>query len=331
MPPAAPSSGSAAGVSPSSHRSTPPRPQPRHKPPERRTSPSATPIPPGSAPAATSRTAPMPALHLRLPVSRGPASDALDFRACSGATIDGRDELPAGRAQRRHTVRDDLRRRQRRRLRRRAHRVRAPAAPDCGGAIDQAQAYINNTLPGRSHSLYASIRAGRRRRGSSWSATRGSSWVRTATPPPGSPRPRRPASTRPPTCSTAAVARPPARASRSPTRPALLRARRLRQPRVDQRPVHPISESYHPNRAGHSSGYTPTVSPVLPERGAVTAATLAAPGGEQRRTRRAAAAVRHAGPPIEPRFLAPDLTSPQMRKAARQAGIDLDRWLAAHT
>ena len=34
---------------------------------------------------------------------------------------------------------------------------------------------------------------------------------------------------------------------------------------------------------------------------------------------------------IEPaEFRAPDLTSPQMRKAARQAGIDLDRWLVRH-
>ena len=58
----------------------------------------------------------------------------------------------------------------------------------------------------------------------------------------------------------------------------------------------PISESYHPNRAGHSSGYTPTVSPVL--TGAtvtVTRATLDGRGGRGRHAHGAAAAVRRAG------------------------------------
>ena len=35
----------------------------------------------------------------------------------------------------------------------------------------------------------------------------------------------------------------------------------------------PVSESYHPNRTGHASGYTPLVSPKL--TGAVVAATAA--------------------------------------------------------
>ncbi len=39
----------------------------------------------------------------------------------------------------------------------------------------------------------------------------------------------------------------------------------------------PISESYHPNRDGQASGYTPTVSPVLTGAAVrVTAATLRA-------------------------------------------------------
>lgn len=94
----------------------------------------------------------------------------------------------------------------------------------------------------------------------------------------------------------------------------------------------PISESYHPNRAGHSSGYTPIVSPLL--TGAAARVTPA--------VRRAAAASgdalasqqrQYAGldSTIEPeRFVAPDLTSRSARTAARQAGIDLDRWLTRH-
>ena len=124
-------------------------------------------------------------------------------------------------------------------------------AGDCDGAIDNAQAFINNTLPGRLTTLYASIRAGRRTRRSSWSATRGSSWARTATPPPGSPRRRRPGSTRPPTCSTAGP------------RPRLGPGFRFANPtsRFIGHAVcddvewinglsNPISESYHPNSAG---------------------------------------------------------------------------------
>ena len=39
----------------------------------------------------------------------------------------------------------------------------------------------------------------------------------------------------------------------------------------------PVSESYHPNRTGHASGYTPLVSPLLTGAGvAVTAAVLSA-------------------------------------------------------
>lgn len=92
----------------------------------------------------------------------------------------------------------------------------------------------------------------------------------------------------------------------------------------------PISESYHPNRAGHANGYTPLVS--TPLTGAAVAATAAV-------TRRAAAsapalarqqrryAARDAS--IEPEvFRAPDLAS--LRRVAERKGIDFDRWLARH-
>ena len=94
----------------------------------------------------------------------------------------------------------------------------------------------------------------------------------------------------------------------------------------------PVSESYHPNRPGHSSGYTPTVSPLLTgaavavtattlERAAASADSLAA---QQRQYAAADATIR----PEEIR--APDLTTARARAAARRAGIDLDRWLARH-
>ena len=92
----------------------------------------------------------------------------------------------------------------------------------------------------------------------------------------------------------------------------------------------PISESYHPNRAGHSSGYTPLVSPLL--TGAtvtVSAATLraAAADGDALAARQRAYAAQDSA--IVPEsFTAPDLTSPEARAAARRAGVDLDRWLA---
>ncbi len=92
----------------------------------------------------------------------------------------------------------------------------------------------------------------------------------------------------------------------------------------------PISESYHPNKPGHSSGYTPTVSPLLTGAavtvGAKTraASTAMADGlaAQQRRYADADAAIRPES------FRAPTLRS--LRAAAERAGIDLDRWLARH-
>lgn len=87
----------------------------------------------------------------------------------------------------------------------------------------------------------------------------------------------------------------------------------------------PIVESFHPNKLGHSSGYTPTVSPyvagatvtatpALMTRAAGTSARLA---DQQRRYASADAT-------IEPeRVLAPDLTTPAAKAAAARAGVDL--------
>lgn len=87
----------------------------------------------------------------------------------------------------------------------------------------------------------------------------------------------------------------------------------------------PVAESYHPNRAGQSSGYTPLVGTALtssPVR--VTAATrqaAAAAADELAAQQREYAAQDRA---IEPeRFVLPDLTSARARAAAARAGVDL--------
>ena len=87
----------------------------------------------------------------------------------------------------------------------------------------------------------------------------------------------------------------------------------------------PISESYHPKVVGHSSGYLPTVSPF------VTGSTLrltpairatAAASAERLTTqqRRYAALDRTITPKS---FVAPDLTTPEAKAAAARAGVDL--------
>ncbi len=206
---------------------------------------------------------------------------------------------------------------------------------DCNGAIDAAQAYINNKLPG---GAVDAVRRDPQPRADAprswWSATRGSSTARTATPAPGS----RPAEeTRLNATadllnrklSSAASAR--GFAFANPT------SRFVGHAVCDDVEwlnglSNPISESYHPNRTGHASGYAPLVSPLL--TGAtltVSAATLraAAASGDglaaQQRAYAAAGLLDRAGDVHRPR---PD--QPGGRAAARRAGVDLDRWLARH-
>jgi len=87
----------------------------------------------------------------------------------------------------------------------------------------------------------------------------------------------------------------------------------------------PITESYHPNKTGHASGYTPTVSPfVTGATVTVTAAlmtTARASSDRLARQQRAyAAADRRIAPEV---VLAPDLTTARARAAAARAGVDL--------
>ncbi|WP_249138798.1 hypothetical protein [Phycicoccus avicenniae] len=89
---------------------------------------------------------------------------------------------------------------------------------------------------------------------------------------------------------------------------------------------YPIVESYHPNSAGHASGYTPAVSPLL------TGATVTAGPALERRavrtapaqaaTQRQYAALDAA---IEPKPVEPvDLHGAEARRAAARAGVDVD-------
>lgn len=92
----------------------------------------------------------------------------------------------------------------------------------------------------------------------------------------------------------------------------------------------PISESYHPNQPGHASGYTPTVSPLLSGTAvAVTAAVRADALASADELAATQAPYAEADRTITPEvFRRPDLTTREARIAARRAGVDLDRFLA---
>jgi lysophospholipase L1-like esterase len=92
----------------------------------------------------------------------------------------------------------------------------------------------------------------------------------------------------------------------------------------------PISESFHPNRPGHASGYTPTVSTVL--TGSTVTATRSTFHAAAKQADALAAQQRQYAAQdasVEPeQFVAPDVTAPGMRWLARQHGVNYDRWLA---
>ena len=87
----------------------------------------------------------------------------------------------------------------------------------------------------------------------------------------------------------------------------------------------PIVESYHPNRTGHASAYTSTVSPYV--TGATVTATPAllttarASADRLEHQQRAHAVTDRLVTPEVVR--APDLTTPRARAAAARAGVDL--------
>jgi lysophospholipase L1-like esterase len=205
-------------------------------------------------------------------------------------------------------------------------------AGDCDGAIDQAQAFINNTLPGRLSALYASIRSkapnakvvvvGYPRIFNGEDCNAGT-WF--------SPEEEARLNQTADLLNSKTSAQASARgfSFANPTSRFVGHAV-CDDPEWINGLSNPVSESYHPNRSGHSSGYTPTVSPLL------TGATVTVSA----RTRAASAAMADelaaqqrryadADATISPEsFRAPTLAS--LRPAAERAGIDVDRWLARH-
>jgi hypothetical protein len=200
-------------------------------------------------------------------------------------------------------------------------------ASDCNGAIDAAQAIINGSLPGRLSTLYASIR------------------------------------TKAPNAKVVVVGYPrifmgedcnaftwfsPAEESRLNATADLLNSKTAAQATAKgfsfANPTSrftghavcddgewlnglsdPVSESYHPNAAGHRSGYAPLVStPLTGSAFSGSASTMRT--AEASRTRIAEQQRRYAAvdATIEPEaFRAPDLGSPETKAAARRAGVDL--------
>jgi lysophospholipase L1-like esterase len=207
-------------------------------------------------------------------------------------------------------------------------------ASDCNGAIDDAQAIINNTLPGRLSTLYAAIRhrapgakvvvVGYPRifNGEDCNAL---TWFSPAE----ESRLNQTADLINSRISTQAAAR--GFTFANPTS-AFIGHAVCADVEYLNGLSNPISESYHPNRTGHASGYTPVVSPVLTGAalrvtGAVLSAARAS-GPELADTQREYAATDARITPES--FRVPDLTSSAVRAAARRAGIDLDRWLRQH-
>ena len=93
----------------------------------------------------------------------------------------------------------------------------------------------------------------------------------------------------------------------------------------------PISESYHPKATGHASGYTPDREPAADRRRRRRHRARSSPPRPRARDEQAALQQQYADADrsIEPEVvLAPDLTTPEARRAARQAGVDIDRFIA---
>lgn len=207
-------------------------------------------------------------------------------------------------------------------------------AGNCGAAIDRAQAFIKNTLPGRLSTLYATIRSrapqakvvvvGYPRIFMGEDCNAGT-WFSPAE----MTRLNQTADLLNSTTSSVATTR--GFSFADPT------SRFVGHAVCDDVEwinglSNPIGESYHPHKPGHSAGYTPTVSPLLTGATVTASARTLSAAAEQEdelATQQRGYAEQDAG--IEPeRFVAPDLSSRRMRLLARSNGIELDRWLARH-
>lgn len=199
---------------------------------------------------------------------------------------------------------------------------------NCNAAIDKAQAYINNTLPGALASLYADIKARsplakvvvvgypRLFNGEDCNALTWFSPTEEA---------RLNATADLLNSRTSAAAAAQGFTFSNPTQ------RFIGHAVCDDVEwlnglSYPISESYHPNRTGHSSGYTPLVSPALTGT-TVTVGRALLQAARSQSAELSAQQSRYAelDRSIEPQpFVAPDLHSPRALRAAARAGVDVD-------
>lgn len=86
----------------------------------------------------------------------------------------------------------------------------------------------------------------------------------------------------------------------------------------------PVSDSFHPSRAGHADGLLPLlVSTLAAPAGPPPVRPVPSPGHAAPATRRTTAA--RTAP-----FRRPDLFGPRARRAAARHGIDVERWLRRH-
>ena len=205
---------------------------------------------------------------------------------------------------------------------------------DCNTAIDQARAFINNTLPGRLSTLYSSIRVkapnakvvvvgyprifmGKDCNAGTWFS------------PAEMKRLNETADLLNSKTSSAASAK--GFSFANPT------SRFIGHAVCDDVEwinglSNPITESYHPNKPGHGTGYTPTVSPPL-TGATVTASSSTLSAAAAQEDELAAQQREYAGQDasITPETVrAPDPTAPGMRRLARQQGVDYERWLERH-
>ncbi|NUO90037.1 MAG: SGNH/GDSL hydrolase family protein [Dermatophilaceae bacterium] len=194
---------------------------------------------------------------------------------------------------------------------------------NCNGAIDGAQSIINNTLPGRLSTLYSSIRTkapnakvivvgyprifnGEDCNAFTWFSPTEESRLNAT------------ADLLNSRTSTAAAAR--GFTFVNPTSKFVGHAV-CDSPEWLNGLSSPVSESYHPNVAGHRDGYAVVTKPAF----GVTLATKSASNTYSADAiaagnSRYAAADRTIAPE---RFVAPDLTTPEARAAAKRAGVDL--------
>ncbi|GAA4119615.1 hypothetical protein GCM10022415_19890 [Knoellia locipacati] len=200
-------------------------------------------------------------------------------------------------------------------------------ASNCNGAIDTAQSFVNNVLPGRLSTLYTSIRSKapnakvvivgypRIFQGEDCNAL---TWFSPAE------ETRLNAMADLLNSKTAAAASAKGFSFANPT------SRFIGHAVCDDVEwlnglSNPISESYHPNKPGHASGYAPTVStPLTGSAFRLTSATSkrAAASADRLAAQQRSYAVQDAS--ITPKeFRTPNLRTAAVKAAAARAGVDL--------